>query len=472
MTRAPRRISLYFDMVAEAPEPGTIIAGKYRVATVLGSGGMSCLVKADHLLMKKQVAIKFLRSDKEGASRRLVREARAAQALTSEHVVRVFDLGVHEEAPFIVMELLEGVDLAVRVAKSGPLAIEDAVDAVLEASVAVAEAHTLEIFHRDLKPANLFASRTKTHEIIKVLDFGISKLPAAEVEDCEKTSSDAMLGTPYYMSPEQLRNPSNVDGRTDIWALAVTLFFLLTGEHPFPGENRRAVMAAVLTDPPRDLPDDVPLALREAIANAMEKRVDDRTPTIRAFASALLPFASRRGKRAAERILAVNSTPPKAFEDGDQARSSPRDKMATTDDGLSSTLPPTEADTAPAPPPPQRKRRSLVVPALVLLVALTSGALLWQKNNVPAPPVVATPTSTPPPASESSPAVSVATATPAIEPPPEEETRPAPPKARTPASVPKPRAKPLVAVASASVVPVKASSAPPRVDIDGVPIVE
>src|SRR5436190_23851298 len=125
---------------AGAPEAGTIIQGKYRVATVLGSGGMSCLVKADHLLMKKQVAIKFLRSDKGGASRRLVREARAAQALSSEHVVRVFDLGVHEDAPYIVMELLEGSDLAARVSKGGPFSVEDAVDAVLEACVAVAEA--------------------------------------------------------------------------------------------------------------------------------------------------------------------------------------------------------------------------------------------------------------------------------------------------------------------------------------------
>jgi len=455
-----------------APESGTIIAGKYRVLSVLGSGGMSCLVKADHLLMKKQVAIKFLRSDKVGAKRRLYREARAAQALSSEHVVRVFDLGEHDGAAYIVMELLDGADLAASVSASGRLSAEAAVDAVLEACVAVAEAHAQGIFHRDLKPANLFISRTKTQEIIKVLDFGISKVEAEESEDCEKTSSDAMLGTPYYMSPEQLRNPSNVDGRTDVWALGVTLYFLLSREHPFPGANRREVMAAVLTDPPRDLRALVPGLSPElvgVIERALAKRADDRIATIHALAKALVPFASKRGERAVDRIGAIEGPPlPPAPESASKLNET-RDKLATTDDGVSSTLPPTEEDAHPAkePPPPPR-RRSLVLPSTIAIALLTIIAISWQTTRTTA---TATPASSAR-AIESAP--SAAVAVPEVPPPSASTTalviaEPPPPE---PKLVPKApgAAKPRPA-ATASVAP-KASASPPRVDIDGVPIVE
>src|SRR5262249_27215765 len=139
------------------------------------------------------------------------------------------------------------------VAREGPLSVERAVDSVLEACVAVSEAHALGIIHRDLKPANLFLAQTATQSIVKVLDFGISKtLEPAGDDDPEKTDEHTVLGSPYYMSPEQIRNPSNVDGRTDVWALAVTLYHMLTGEHPFPGGSVREVTAAIFTDAPRD----------------------------------------------------------------------------------------------------------------------------------------------------------------------------------------------------------------------------
>jgi eukaryotic-like serine/threonine-protein kinase len=335
------------------PAAGTIIAEKYRVVSVLGSGGMGCVVKADHLLLKKPVAVKFLQSDTSSSARqRLFREARATQALSSENVVRVFDIGVHGESPYIVMELLEGTDLAARVDDEGPLPVAEAVDCLLEACVAVAEAHANGIVHRDIKPANLFFARTQTQQLVKVLDFGISKVPEATGGgDCEKTAEDVVLGTPYYMSPEQLRNPAKIDGRTDVWALAVTLFYLLAGEHPFRGDGPREVTAAIFTDPPRDLRElrpELPAALCRVIAEALAKRAEERTPSVSALVQGLLPFSTKRGRLAAERVAAIGGPLPPLTTTMRTARIVP---MTTTDAGLASTLPPT-ADAN----PPKRHR--------------------------------------------------------------------------------------------------------------------
>ncbi|NUO48875.1 MAG: serine/threonine protein kinase [Polyangiaceae bacterium] len=328
------------------PATGTLVGEKYRVLGVVGSGGMGCLVKAQHLLLKKDVAIKFVMAKRFGtAKRRLLREGRAAQSLASEHVVRVYDLGLHEDAPYIVMELLEGTDLAAHVRARGPLSIADAVDFVLEACVAVAEAHGAGIVHRDIKPANLFLARIGTREIVKVLDFGISKVPPSDQnDDPDKTAEDAVLGTPHYASPEQLRNPTNIDGRADVWSLGVTLFYLLTGEHPFPGSTAREAIAATFGDPPRSVGDhrpEVPDKLREAIEKTLAKRPELRTASVSDLARELEPFASKRGKIAAQLIAERPMSPVTRTE-------SPPDKAPaeslTTEESLSSTLSSTEAE--------------------------------------------------------------------------------------------------------------------------------
>ena len=205
------------------PAPGTLVGDKYLVGEVLARGGMGCVLHARHQLLQHEVAIKFvLDRGGEAARARLLREARAMRGLTSEHVVEVLDLGVHDGAPYIVMERLQGDDLRDLVDRSGPMTVEDAVDAILEASVAVAEAHAMGIVHRDLKPANLFLARTRQRELVKVLDFGISKVPEPEGGDVHATTEDTVLGTPHFTSPEQLRNPAKIDGRTDVWALGIT----------------------------------------------------------------------------------------------------------------------------------------------------------------------------------------------------------------------------------------------------------
>jgi tRNA A-37 threonylcarbamoyl transferase component Bud32 len=327
-----------------APAPGEIVGDKYRVLAALASGGMGCLVSAEHLLLKKHVAIKFVLAERsESARKRLFREARAAQSLASDHVVRVFDLGVHEGAPYIVMELLEGSDLAARVAAEGPFCVEEAVDCVIEACVAVAEAHALGIVHRDIKPANLFSCRTATQELVKVLDFGISKVPEAAAEDCEKTAEDAVLGTPFFTSPEQLRNPARIDHRTDVWAFGVTLFYLLSAEYPFAGDTAREITAAIFTDPPRDLAalrPEVPAELALAIERALAKRPEDRTDSVGALVAELAPFASKRGAIAADRVAAQRPPPPPVPAE----RAAPS-AATRTNDGLAAPLPTTAAAT-------------------------------------------------------------------------------------------------------------------------------
>ncbi len=352
---------------------------------------MGCLVKAEHLLLKKDVAIKFVLAGRSSSSRsRLFREARAAQALSCEQVVRVFDLGVHATAPYIVMELLEGCDLSARLRGQGPLAASEAVDCVLEACIAIAEAHALGIVHRDLKPANLFATRSATREVIKVLDFGISKVPESEAtDDCERTAEGMLLGTPHYMSPEQLRNPTNIDGRADVWALGVTLFQLLSNQHPFPGSNAREVTAAIFSDPPRPLTElcEVSPELWQVVRRALAKRPEQRTPSVEALVRELAPFASKRGLRAAEQVY--GGEPPASGTQLPVAGDAT--PAAATEDGLSSTA---GSDALAAhEPTPERPRLRRAPAALLAVGVAVATAALWPTRE--ASPPSSAPPSTP-----------------------------------------------------------------------------
>ena len=215
------------DAAVRAPvSPGDVLAGKYRVERVLGVGGMGVVVAARHLQLDERVALKFLREkviDEPEIVVRFLREARAVAKLRSDHVVRVRDVGNLENgAPYIVMELLEGETLKERVKRDGALPREQAVDYLLQACSAIAEAHSHGIVHRDIKPTNLFLTfRPDGRALVKVFDFGISKqLPTHADPDAElgMTATTSMLGSPLYMSPEQMVSARNVDARTDIWS--------------------------------------------------------------------------------------------------------------------------------------------------------------------------------------------------------------------------------------------------------------
>jgi tetratricopeptide (TPR) repeat protein/tRNA A-37 threonylcarbamoyl transferase component Bud32/TolB-like protein len=302
-----------------AVQEGDVLSAKYRVDGVIGQGGMGVVFAATHLQLQTRVVLKVIRPDRErqpGAAVRLLREARASARLAGEHVVRVMDVGtLATGAPFIVMERLEGRDLGAELRAEGALGVADAVEYVLQACEAVAQAHAAGIIHRDLKPSNLFLTRRSDGSpCVKVLDFGIAKaLDAGEDgEDPSLTSSRAALGSPMYMSPEQIRGPRDVDARADVWALGLILFELLTQARPFGGDSAAARLAATAADPPvplRKLLPDASAALETAILGCLEKDPSRRTPSVAALARALAPFAPPRAAGSIERVEATLRAP-------------------------------------------------------------------------------------------------------------------------------------------------------------------
>ncbi len=299
---------------AWVPRAGTVIAGRYTVERLIGKGGMAVVVAARHMTLGERVAIKILHprlaTDAEG-SERFFREARATARIRSEHVVRVVDVGTTDAGlPFIVMELLLGSDLG-QMLDSGAIATAHAVDFVLQASEALAEAHSLGIVHRDLKPSNLWlARRPDGSPLVKVLDFGISKLSVEVEGDPKLTETQSIFGSPMYMSPEQIRSAKRVDHRTDVWGIGVVLYELLSGALPFDAHNAASALASITADEPAPLGErrpDVPPELEAAIFHCLRKDVSKRCQSLAELAGLLAPFASPIGKISAERIGRINA---------------------------------------------------------------------------------------------------------------------------------------------------------------------
>jgi serine/threonine-protein kinase len=304
-----------FDLGALA-RPGHVILGKYRIERVLGAGGMGAVVLAMHLQLEERVAIKFLLSSvarQPDMVERFLREGRTAIKIRSEHCVRVLDVGTLEGGqPYMVMEYMEGRDLDATIRESGPLPIADAVDFVLQAGEALAEAHALGTVHRDIKPANLFVTRRPDGTpSIKVLDFGISKAAGA-AGNLGMTSTQAVMGSPLYMSPEQMRSSKDVDARSDIWALGTVLYEALAGSPPFDGETVTALIVKITQDPMpsvRGHRAEVPAQLEAVLATALEKDRSRRYQTMAAFAAALAPFGTSSAAASADRIARVLGAP-------------------------------------------------------------------------------------------------------------------------------------------------------------------
>ncbi|HEY2516402.1 MAG TPA: serine/threonine-protein kinase [Polyangiaceae bacterium] len=294
------------------PSPGDVIAGKYRIDRLVGRGGMGAVFAAQHLLLNQTVALKLLLGElaaNSEATARFLNEARAAARIQGEHVARVLDIGqLPSGGPFMVLEYLEGADLADLLHKRGPLPVNEVADFALQALDALGQAHAAGIVHRDLKPANLFlARRHDGSSLVKVLDFGISKNLSPDSQGHGMTSTRAVIGSPEYMSPEQLRTPREVDTRTDIWSLGVILYELLTGQMPFKGESLPELFLAILeTVPPavRVFRPDVPPALEAIVARCMARDRNQRFPNVAELANALLGFASEQTRA----IAAVRSS--------------------------------------------------------------------------------------------------------------------------------------------------------------------
>jgi serine/threonine-protein kinase len=280
--------------------PGDLLDGKYRIGNVIGAGGMGVVVSATHLELDAPVAVKFLSAaamDVEGAVERFMREARAAARMRSEHGVRVQDVGRLESGiPFMVMEFLQGVDFGALTRDRKRLDCQTIVDYVLQACEAVEEAHSLGIVHRDLKPSNLFlTSRPNGEPWVKVLDFGISKIGVVCADHGSLTQTNDVVGTPLYMSPEQIRCARDVDLRSDIWSLGVILYELLAGRVPFSAKNVPAQCALVLEEEPQPLGElrpDAPEELCRVVEYCLRKDPVDRCPNIEQLRKGLAPFAT------------------------------------------------------------------------------------------------------------------------------------------------------------------------------------
>jgi serine/threonine-protein kinase len=438
--------------------PGDVLLGKYRVESVLGRGAMGLVVAARHLALDERVAIKVLLPkyvrDPE-ILQRFLREGRAAVRVRSQHVVRVADVGTLESgAPYMVMDHLEGRDLAAVLAESGRLAVPVAVELVLQVCEALAEAHAQGIVHRDVKPSNLFVTRNADGSpCVKVLDFGISKMTHAE--DHALTRVGGVLGSPLYMSPEQLRSSSDVDGRADIYSLGVVLFELLTGRTPFfAHELAQLVYLVTQGEPqrPRALRPDLPEPLEQVILAAIARDRDRRFPTVADLALALVPFAPPHARAAAERLFGAlrGALPAGALPPGAA-------RTATAVTAAGATLP---ASTVPlgggaltmAPlgttnrKPASREKRAA---AIGLGLALLSGGLLLWRLSDRAPPGIERET-----ASSAGPQGAVP------EPRPEQPSAGPEPRPEQPSAGPEPRAAQPSAALDAAVEPA-ASAVPP-----------
>ena len=405
-----------------AARPGTLLGGKYRVERELARGGMGIVVIATHLKLDRPVAIKLLGltgKDPSLVAARFLREARAAARLRGDHVVRIIDLDeTADGTPYLVMELLEGVDLEHILSAQGKVAAAQAVNWGLQACAALAEAHARGVVHRDVKPSNLFrVERLDGPELIKLLDFGISKMVD---DDVQLTRTATVLGSPLFMSPEQLLNPRSVDRRSDIWSLGVTLYRLLSNRAPFDAADASSMAAQIAARPAAPLHEvvaELPAALCAVVMRCLEKDPELRWPSVVALAEALDPFRAAQGLGSAAQVRlseaqAVASLaaapvtappPPVATQNFTLSHDVPRPAAklygATSEminPGVRPFAPAPAADPlAPLAPLPVSvvappARRSAITPALIVagLIA-TVGALivfLW-----PAAPVVVAP---------------------------------------------------------------------------------
>ena len=281
--------------------PNDLLLRKYRIQGVVGRGGTSVVFAARHEQLGTRVAIKVLTVSadaEEEATRRFLREARAAAALRSPHVARILDVDIDERGRRCqVMELLEGRDLSRVIGEESPMPIEQAVGYVSHVCAGMEEAHAAGILHRDLKPQNVFLTTAPTGEpLVKILDFGVSKIidAALRITASSTTQSGVLIGTPLYMSPERLKSPGEAEPRADVWAVGAILFELLTGKRPFVAATLPELIAVLLSDdPPASVAlerPDVPDALAKIIESCLQKDVAQRMPSMARLREALAPW--------------------------------------------------------------------------------------------------------------------------------------------------------------------------------------
>ena len=279
---------------------GELVGAKYRIVRLLAQGGMGVVYEAQHTVVRRRFAVKFMRRDlaeRRDILTRFQREAEAAGALESEHVAAAVDFGIAEDgAPYIVMEYLVGESLTALLGRQGPLPVGRAADLVSQAARGMEVAHAAGIIHRDLKPQNLFVCRRQDGtDLLKVLDFGVAKLQTID-EMNMATRTGAVLGTVAYMSPEQARGDKIVDQRSDVYALGAILYELCSGRKPHPGESHNAILHHIATQPAvplESVASELPVGFLAIVAGALAADPASRPPSAGALVEALAPFARR-----------------------------------------------------------------------------------------------------------------------------------------------------------------------------------
>ena len=280
---------------------GTVL-GKYSIVKLLGSGGMGAVYEATHTEIGKRVAIKVLSpmiAAVPGARARFLREAQLTSRVRHPHIVDVADMGSDGGHTYLVMEFLHGEDLAQRLERLGPVGVEELADIMLPVCSAVAAAHAAGITHRDLKPQNIFLAAGTRRVLPKVLDFGISKGNDAVTQAGTLTGTGAMIGTPYYLAPEQIMDSKSAGSASDQYALGIILYECLTGKRPYDGDNLFVVFQGIVGGTPkrpREMRPEIPPEMEEVVLRAMKVDPKARFATIEDFGRALLPFASGRAR--------------------------------------------------------------------------------------------------------------------------------------------------------------------------------
>ncbi len=455
---------------------GDVLADKYHVERVLGAGGMGMVVAAKHLTLGERYAIKFLLPQalaREDVVKRFKQEGQAAARIRSEHVARVFDVGsLADGSPYLVMEYLDGNDLGAILRDKGRLSVEDTVEYVLQACLALADAHTIGIIHRDLKPSNLFIVKASDGSpTVKLIDFGISKVvvPEGEGGAGEMTQTAVMMGSPLYMAPEQMASARDVDGRADIWSLGIILHTLLTGTPPFKAASVMQIYELIVAGAPpiRGIRSDVPAGLEAAILKCLEKDRRKRFADVGELADAIAEFGSTHARYLADRTrrivraksaASMPSVPPPSEAvtppieapatgaEGKRAEADKRDtsdrtpppaglsSTGSSDAGVSQSGPDPQSTDGPwgqrtSPPSKSRRSVALIAAGLALAVGAPAAFFLLRGQSKDA--------SHPTPGNESSGIV----LSPSV-------SAPAPTSSQTPAVVPAPEPPPSVASAA------------------------
>jgi len=348
----------------EVPAAGTLIGGRYVVEGLLGRGGTSLVLRARDTRLGHIVALKVLRNE-EGRRRqdamRFLREARIIARLKSEHVVTVLDVEAEADPPYLAMELLEGDTVAQLLSAHGRFTPDVALRIVAQACRGVADAHALGVMHRDLKPSNLIVTRAPNGlRRVKVIDFGISKPIVDDPSHVELTSTGQIIGSPRYMSPEQVRGGEEVDGRTDIWALGAILYELIAGVAPFEAPTVADTLARIVRDTPSPLGNyapDVPPRAASLVSLCLSKDPALRPPDVRALL---------------EELEALAPPAPLSFDDA-VAREGTKETAATTQASV-------ERSWSLGPPSlsaPRALPRRPPTPIVVTVVVIGCAGLAW-----------------------------------------------------------------------------------------------